>query len=57
MTKRKAAEMSTGSGTRALRRDDLERAVAAGVLGAVEAEALWQFLGSEPRMCSGTRAR
>ncbi len=40
--------MSSGSGTRALCRDDLERAVAAGVLGAVEAEALWQFLGSGP---------
>ena len=39
--------MSNGSGTRAVGRDDLERAVAAGVLGAVEAEALWQFLGSE----------
>ena len=41
--------MSSGSGTRALGRGDLERAVAAGVLGAVEAEALWQFLGSEGR--------
>jgi hypothetical protein len=39
--------MSNGPGTRAVGRDDLERAVAAGVLGAVEAEALWQFLGSE----------
>ncbi len=39
--------MSNGAGTRAVGRDDLERAVAAGVLGAIEAEALWQFLGSE----------
>ena len=30
-------------------RDDLERAVAAGVLGAAQAEALWQFLGAEPQ--------
>ncbi len=39
--------MSTGSEARVLRRGDLERAVAGGVLGAAEAEALWQFLGSE----------
>ena len=41
--------MSSGSGARALGRDDLERAVAAGVLGAAQAEALWQFLGAEPQ--------
>ena len=39
--------MSTGSEARVLRRSDLERAVAGGVLGAAEAEALWQFLGGE----------
>ena len=36
------------AGPRAVRRHDLERAVAAGVLGAAEAEALWQFLGAGP---------
>ncbi len=39
--------MSSGASTRALGRHDLERAVAAGVLDAERAEALWQFLGSE----------
>jgi hypothetical protein len=49
MTSRKAADMSIGSGTRTLARGDLERAVAAGVLGAAQADALWQFLASEPQ--------
>jgi hypothetical protein len=40
--------MSIGSGTRALGRHDLERAVAGGVLEAAQAEALWQFLGGRP---------
>jgi hypothetical protein len=39
--------MSSQSGTRALGRGDLERAVAAGVLDAARAEALWRFLESE----------
>ncbi len=41
--------MSIGSATRAVGRHDLERAVAGGVLEAAQAEALWQFLGSEPQ--------
>jgi hypothetical protein len=49
MTSRKAGEMSTGSGTRAVGRDDLERAVAGGVLDAAQAKAFWQFLGGEPQ--------
>jgi hypothetical protein len=49
MTSRKAAALSNGSGQRALGRPDLERAVAGGVLEAAQAEALWQFLGSQPQ--------
>ncbi len=40
--------MSSVAGTRALGRQDLERAVAGGVLDVAQAEALWAFLGSEP---------
>jgi hypothetical protein len=41
--------MSTDAAPKVLGRGDLERAVAAGVLGAARAEALWQFLGSGPQ--------
>ena len=61
-------EAAAESAPRTLRRHDLERAVAAGVIDAARAEALWQFLGragpaptsghaSIWSTCCGTRAR